>query len=116
MKEIIELFRNVVIQIATPYSKGTGFYVKEYNLIVTNEHVVRGNKEVVIDSSRFDRQLATVLFVDAKHDLAFLSVPNSVEIPNIQMGVIDKVKEGRPCYSYRASIWIKVYNYPRHYI
>ncbi len=94
MKEIIELYRNVVIQIATPYSKGTGFYVKEYDLIVTNEHVVRGNREVVIDSSRFKRQLVEVLFVDVKHDLAFLSVPKDVEIPKVNLGFVNSVKEG----------------------
>ncbi|MEM1120437.1 MAG: trypsin-like peptidase domain-containing protein [Bacteroidota bacterium] len=94
MKEIIELFKSVVIQIATPYSKGTGFYVKDYDLIVTNEHVVRGNREVVIDSSQFDRQLVEVLFVDEMHDLAFLSVPRNVEIPEVNLGKIGLVKEG----------------------
>jgi len=94
VKEIIELYRDVVIQIATPYSKGTGFYVKEYNLIVTNEHVVRGNKEVVIDSSQFKRQLAKVLFVDVMHDLAFLSVPNDIGIPSVNFGQDKQVQDG----------------------
>ena len=94
MKEIIELYRNVVIQIATPYSKGTGFYIKDSHLIVTNEHVVRGNKEVVIDNSQFARQLTGVLFVDAMHDLAFLAVPKTVTIPTIKLGDLAKVKEG----------------------
>lgn len=95
MKEVIELYRNVVVQIATPYSKeGTGFYIKAYNLIVTNEHVVRGNKEVVIDSSQFERQLSTVLFVDAMHDLAFLAAPKATGIPNINLGESTIVKEG----------------------
>ncbi|MEM6317705.1 MAG: trypsin-like peptidase domain-containing protein [Bacteroidota bacterium] len=94
MKEIIELYRSVVIQIATPYSKGTGFYIKEFDLIVTNEHVIRGNREVVIDNSEFDRQMAAVLFVDAVHDLAFLSPPAKVAINDIKMGKIDEVTEG----------------------
>jgi len=94
VKEVIELYRSVVIQIATPYSKGTGFYMKDYDLIVTNEHVVRGNKEVVIDSSEFERQLSIVLFVDAMHDLAFLSVPKKIDIPNIELGEAASVKEG----------------------
>lgn len=94
MKEIIELYRNIVIQIATPYSKGTGFYIKEYDMIVTNEHVVRGNREVVIDSSQFKRQLVEVVFVDAMHDLAFLSAPKMTEIPDVNLGFIKSVKEG----------------------
>ncbi len=94
MKEIIELFRNVVIQIATPYSKGTGFYMKTRNLIVTNEHIVRGNRKVIIESSHLNRQMAKVLFVDAKHDLAFLEVPTTTSMPTVAFGNDGAVKEG----------------------
>jgi serine protease Do len=94
VKEIIELYRSVVIQIATPYSKGTGFYVKSHNVIITNEHVVRGNKEVVIDNSHFKRQLVKVLFIDVNYDLAFLSVPDEVEIPSVNFGKQTSIKEG----------------------
>lgn len=94
MKEIIELFRNVVIQIATPYSKGTGFYIKEQHLIITNEHIVRGSREVVIDSPHFKRQMAKVIFIDAQHDLAFLSAPLDVNIPAVEFGTAKEVKEG----------------------
>ncbi|MBK8450582.1 MAG: hypothetical protein IPL42_11375 [Saprospiraceae bacterium] len=49
MRSLIEKYRDVVIQIATPFSVGTGFYLKDYDLIITNEHVVRNNKDVVIE-------------------------------------------------------------------
>ena len=75
MKEVIDLYKSVVIQIATPYSTGTGFYLKDYNLIVTNEHVIRDNRMVVIDGNFFEKQLVKVLFFDSKYDLAFLEVP-----------------------------------------
>ena len=52
MKEIIEKFRDVVIQIATPHGSGTGFYLKDYNIIVTNNHVIEGAKEAKIDGKR----------------------------------------------------------------
>ena len=39
-KEIIGLFHPIIIQISTPHGTGTGFYVKEFNTIVTNNHVV----------------------------------------------------------------------------
>jgi len=47
MQEVIDKYKNVIIQISTPIGNGTGFYIKEHNLIVTNEHVVQGNTEVV---------------------------------------------------------------------
>ena len=66
MTELIDAYRDVVIQIATPYSTGTGFYLKEFDLIVTNEHVVRDNKKVVIAVSAFEKEIVDVMYIDAK--------------------------------------------------
>ncbi|MDF1698970.1 MAG: trypsin-like peptidase domain-containing protein [Saprospiraceae bacterium] len=89
-KSIIELYKKSVIQIATPYSTGTGFYLSHYDLIVTNEHVVRDNKEVIIDAEGLDKQLAEICFLDEKYDLAFLIPPKdhnmaSVPLANAEM-------------------------------
>jgi len=94
MEEIIAYFKQVVIQIATPYSKGTGFYLKQYHLIVTNEHVVRGNKEVVIQSNLLERQLAKVIFLDQKHDLAFLYIKSETDIPEVTIAHQREVVNG----------------------
>lgn len=92
--DIIEKFREVVIQIATPYSTGTGFYLKEYDIIVTNEHVVRENKDVVIDGQSFDKQLVSVKYIDPKFDLAFLEAPKMQDMPDIQLSDLKGHKEG----------------------
>ena len=94
MKDIIDLYRNVVIQIATPYSTGTGFYLKESNLIVTNEHVVRDNAEVVVDGGSFPKQLVKVVFIDPKYDLAFLAAPQNSELPDVHLGTNKLLSEG----------------------
>ena len=96
MQEIIEHFRNVVIQIATPYSKGTGFYLKDSELIVTNEHVVRGNQEVVIDGNTIDRQMVAVVYVDQKFDLAFLAAPKKANIPQVPFSKKEHITNGEP--------------------
>jgi serine protease Do len=97
MKDVISLFRDVVIQIATPYSTGgTGFYLKEFNLIVTNEHVVRGNRNVVIDGEAITKQLVRVLYTDEKYDLAFLEAPQSIDLPAVSLGAEDQIEEGMP--------------------
>ena len=80
-KSIIEQYKETVIQIATPYSTGTGFYLSDYNLIITNEHVIRDNKEVVIDGEGLQKQLVRVLYIDQKYDLAFLEVPSEHTMP-----------------------------------
>ena len=94
MKEVIERYRNVVIQIATPYSTGTGFCLRDTRLIITNEHVVRGNRRVVVDGGELDKQLVEVLYTDPKYDLAFLEIPENIEIAAIQLGDSKNVSEG----------------------
>lgn len=94
MQETIAHFKNVVIQIATPYSKGTGFYLKEFDVVVTNEHVVRGNKEVVIDGPLIDRQMVAVIYVDQKYDLAFLAAPKESNMPAVQLSREEEARTG----------------------
>ncbi len=89
MKEIIEKYKDVVVQIATPFSTGTGFFLKEHNLIVTNEHVIRGSKEVVIDGNAFEKTMSNVLFSDPRHDLAFLSLPSQINLQEISLSPRD---------------------------
>ncbi len=96
MQDIIAFFRKVVIQIATPYSKGTGFYLKTYQVIVTNEHVVRGNRQVVIQGNNLERQLAKVLYLDQKLDLAFLSLPKDNTIPEVHLDSVRTLSNGEP--------------------
>jgi serine protease Do len=94
LSEIIEHFKTAVIQIATPQSTGTGFYLTDYNLIVTNQHVVKDNLEVTIKGKSFEKQFSTVLFTDTKYDLAFLKAPAHVDFPPIHLGDYKYLKDG----------------------
>ncbi len=94
LAHIIDTYRQILVQIATPYSTGTGFYLAGYGLIVTNEHVVRGNREVVINGDGFERHLAKVLFLDPKFDLAFLEAPEAT-IPQVALHR-QQIAEGTP--------------------
>jgi serine protease Do len=93
-QQIIELYRPAIIQIATQSSTGTGFYVKEFDVIVTNEHVVGKNAEVTIAGRLFEKKIARVWYTDKKHDLAFLQPPIDIQIPEIKLGNYDDVKDG----------------------
>ncbi len=88
-KSIIEAYKKSVIQIATPYSTGTGFYLSEHNLIITNEHVVRDNKEVIIDGEGLEKQLAKICFIDQKYDLAFLTPPKNHEMASVPLASVE---------------------------
>ncbi len=85
--DFVETYRNIIIQIATPYSTGTGFYLQDMGLIVTNYHVIEGNRSVVIEGAKFRKQLSSVRYIDQKYDLAFLEGPKDAEeMPVIVLG------------------------------
>jgi serine protease Do len=91
---IIDRYQDVVIQIATQSGTGTGFYLRHYDLIVTNEHVVGDTHEVTIKGKTFEKTLARVWYTDRKHDLAFLQAPEGVQLPVIELGVYEELKDG----------------------
>ena len=94
MPDFVEDYRNTIVQIATPYSTGTGFYLRDRGLIVTNYHVVEGNRSVVIEGAKFKKQIARVQYIDSKYDLAFLDAPqNGSELPEISLGVAKTLRE-----------------------
>jgi serine protease Do len=93
-QRIIENYQNAIIQIATAGGTGTGFYVKEFDLIVTNDHVVADNAEVTIAGKIFDKSLARVWYTDRKHDLAFLSAPENIQLPDVRLGNYESMKDG----------------------
>src|SRR5512134_1414372 len=94
VQEIINIFQPIIIQIATPQRTGTGFYVKNENLIITNDHVVRGNSEAVISGKTLPKQMSPVLFNDSKYDLAFIRVPDGAQMPAIHLALGQQVHDG----------------------
>ena len=93
-RDLISFYENIIIQIATPYSTGTGFYLKEYDLIITNEHVVRENKNAVVAGIGFEKQMVPVVFLDTKYDLAFLKAPIGHTMPEIKTATTEHLDEG----------------------
>ena len=93
-QEIIENFQPAIIQIATKSSTGTGFYLKQFGVVVTNEHVVGSSAEVAITGKTFQKRLARVWYSDKKHDLAFIEGPQDVDFPELSLGNYDELKDG----------------------
>ena len=93
-QQIIELYRPAIIQIATQNSTGTGFYLKEFDLIVTNEHVVGKSAEITMAGRLFDKRLGRVLYTDKKHDLSFVQAPDDIQLPEVKLGKYEETKDG----------------------
>jgi serine protease Do len=93
-QEIINLFQPIIIQIATPQGTGTGFYLRDHNLIVTNDHVVKGNYEIAISGKHLPKVMSPVYYNDPRYDLAFIGVPQGTDLPLITLGNSHPVKDG----------------------
>lgn len=93
-QDIIEKYQDAIIQIATQTGTGTGFYVKEFDLIVTNNHVVDNAAEVTIQGKLFPKLLSRVWYTDRKHDLAFLEPPATPALAEVQLGHYEEAKDG----------------------
>ena len=93
-QEIIENYQPAIIQIASNGSTGTGFYLDQYQLIVTNEHVVGKAAEVTIAGKSFHKMLSSVWYTDKKHDLAFLQPPPGAAFPALPLGQYESLKDG----------------------
>lgn len=95
IQETIERYQNTVVQIATQNGTGTGFYLKPYNLIVTNYHVVGDNSKVTLKVRTHEKVMADVLFTDSRYDIAFLSSPVDMQhFPEMKMGEYSELHDG----------------------
>lgn len=71
MEEIQKIIPSVV-KIGTSSGSGSGFYLKRYGIVVTNNHVVANHKMVSIETHDRERIAAKVVFLNPIVDLAFL--------------------------------------------
>lgn len=93
MNTIIENYKKNIIQIASPYGTGTGFYNADNHLFITNYHVVAGNDEVIISGRGFKKTTANVLYFDPLYDLAFIQAPENIDMEKALLSSIP-VSEG----------------------
>ncbi|MCG8575081.1 MAG: trypsin-like peptidase domain-containing protein [Flavobacteriales bacterium] len=80
MKDIISSYKDIIVQIHTPGGSGSGFIVKNLNLIVTNRHVIQGSEKVVVRGENFKKSMTDVIYTDSLNDIAFLRIPDSFNV------------------------------------
>lgn len=93
MNAIIENYKRNIIQIASPYGTGTGFYNADSHLFITNYHVIKDNDEVIISGRGFKKTTAKVLYFDPLYDLAFIQAPENIDLQKALLSSVS-VSEG----------------------
>lgn len=81
----IQTIQKAIVKIGTASGSGSGFYLKDKGIVVTNYHVVSGNRMVAIETQDKNRYVAQVVFVDPVVDLAFLKPLEEFDVPDLTL-------------------------------
>jgi serine protease Do len=85
--EQIEKIKDVVVKIIGSLSTGSGFYHQGLKAIVTNFHVVAGERKVAVQLPNGDKLIGQVLTVNPKKDIALVSVGRPLDLPALTIAV-----------------------------
>ena len=98
---------HIIVSVATPYATGSGFILPGEDLIVTNEHVVRGQSKVAVEGISLERQMAQVVFTDEVTDLAFIQAVKSEDFESIDLRELP-IHQGIKLQSWRLGRYHKL--------
>jgi serine protease Do len=73
---------------------GTGFIVQKDGVIVTNDHVIEGADEILVQLSDERRLPAKVAGRDPRTDIAVIKIDNAKDLPAIALGDSDGLEVG----------------------
>ncbi|MEP3630715.1 MAG: Do family serine endopeptidase [Hyphomicrobiales bacterium] len=74
--------------------QGSGFVIDPEGVIVTNNHVIEGASEIIIDFNDGSKLNAELVGTDAKTDLAVLRVKADKPLPYVKLGSSDDARVG----------------------
>ncbi len=125
----MEHINKSVFKIITASGTGSGFVVSGKNHVITNYHVIKGEKTVAVEDHKKDRYVAKVVMANPEVDLAFLHIEGfentetsitldpAVQVANTQKVYINGYPFGMP-YTITEGIVSSVHQPmgQRHYI
>ena len=86
LAEVIERIQEGVVQVTAGSGGGSGFIIDESGVVVTNEHVVRGTRSVVILLTNGRRYDGEVVARDPITDLALVQIDSNDRFHSIAVG------------------------------
>lgn len=96
-QEEIQTFKQAVVVVTTGENKGTGFGISSDGLILTNYHVIDGEKKVTVDFPEEGLFQADVLITKPDLDLAVLRV-HGENLPYLDLAEKSSLTEDRSVY------------------
>lgn len=93
VEELVERSKPGVVLLNRPDGQGSGFFISETGVIVTNAHVARGEQNLVAILSTGQKLEAKVVYIDSDMDIALLKVEGSgfrhlalTDVANVRQG------------------------------
>jgi len=89
--------QNFFFQVYPAKGIGSGFIINEDGMIITNNHVISGSRNVTVTLSDSDKKqyTATVLGIDRRNDLAILKINAGRKLPFVRLGNSDGIQVGQ---------------------
>ena len=94
LAEVIERIQDGVVRVTAGSGSGSGFIIDESGVVVTNEHVVRGYRNVGVWLTDGRRYAGEVLKQDSRSDLALVKIQSNDVFHAIAMGDPTGVRVG----------------------
>lgn len=78
--QTLDNLKNATFKILTSSSTGSGFYLKNEDVLITNHHVVKGYKKVAVEDNNQNRIIANVIMINPDIDIAILKPEQPIDI------------------------------------
>ncbi len=75
----------LIVKVITSTGTGSGFYLKQEKIVVTNQHVISGSTKAVVEWPNRKRMLAPIVYADVGDDIAFLALEDDLDVPNADL-------------------------------
>ena len=109
LKDLVEKLGEAVVMVQTPIGLGSGFIIHPDGYVVTNDHVIAGERKISITQFRQTKtELSKVNFDNVRivasspeNDLALLKIESSLKepLPTVPLGDSDSVKQGQRVFA-----------------
>ena len=93
LTELFKRLKSSVVTVKSESGHGTGFFVDEKGLVLTNQHVVSDSEYLAVQFDRERKVRAKLLAADAEKDIALLCV-NMAAFPNATAAPLYRAKDG----------------------
>jgi serine protease Do len=94
VEDVVQQSKPSVVLLRRPDGHGSGFFITETGVIVTNAHVAEGQQTLIAEMSTGEKLVAEVVYVDPEKDVALLKVGGS-GFPHLPLANLATVQQGQ---------------------